>query len=150
MPIYECLTVAGTLDPDQRRQIAEAITIIHAEETGAPADLIHVVFTELPAGHAYTAGRQSTPALIRGHVRAGRPAEVRETILRRIYELYASVTHSTGLGDMGILVALIDVPAQWVMEAGRILPEPHKAKEDAWFAELHAASATKQSSTGTD
>jgi phenylpyruvate tautomerase PptA (4-oxalocrotonate tautomerase family) len=147
MPIYECLTVEGTLDAGQRKVIAEAITTIHSEETGAPADLVHVIFPELPAGHAYTAGRESTPALIRGQVRAGRPPEVREAILRRIYEVYANVTHSNGLGDMGILVAVIDVPAHWVMEAGRILPEPDKAQEDAWFAELRATS--KHGSTGT-
>lgn len=139
MPIYECLTVEGTLNAAQRDQIAEAITTIHAEETGAPADLIHVVFPELPAGHAYTAGRKSTPALIRGQVRAGRPPEVRNSILRRIYDCLAQVTE-TGVADgMSILVAVMDVPAQWVMEAGRILPEPNEADEDAWFAELHAS-----------
>ena len=139
MPIYECLTVEGTLTAEQRMQIAESITTIHAEETGAPADLIHVIFPELPAGHAYTAGRASRPALIRGQVRAGRPPEVRNAILRRIYDSYATVTDTKAADGMGILVAVIDVPAQWVIEAGRILPEPNKADEDAWFAELHSS-----------
>lgn len=138
MPIYEVLTVQGTLTAEQRATLAETITTIHAEETDAPAELIHVVFPELPSGHAYTAGRPSTPALIRGQVRAGRSPEVRLAIQQRINDAYTQLTDAE---PMSILIAILDVPAKWVMEAGRVLPEPDRAEEQAWFAALHARSA---------
>jgi len=138
MPIYEILTVQGTLTAEQRTTLAETITTIHAEETDAPADFIHVVFPELPSGHAFTAGRPSAPALIRGQVRAGRSPEVRVAIQQRINDAYAELTDAE---PMSILVAILDVPAKWVMEAGRILPEPDKAEEQAWLAALHTQAA---------
>jgi phenylpyruvate tautomerase PptA (4-oxalocrotonate tautomerase family) len=133
MPIYECLTTKGTLEPSQRQRIAEQITAIHQEETGAPGDFIHVVFPELAEGHSYTAGRAAHPAIIRAHVRAGRPQSVREAMLRRIFAAYREIT---GASEMSILVALIDVPASWAMEGGMILPEPNKADENAWFEKI--------------
>jgi phenylpyruvate tautomerase PptA (4-oxalocrotonate tautomerase family) len=138
MPLYECLTQTGTLTQEQRTEIAEAITRIHAEETNSPADFIHVFFPEIPAGQMFTAGREAAPALLRGVIRAGRPAQVRESIMRRINDLYQDVT---GTSPMKILVALFEAPAQWGMEGGEILPEPNQAEEDAWFAALRARAA---------
>ena len=65
-----------------------------------------------------------------------------------IYDSYARVTETEAADGMGILVAVIDVPAQWVMEAGRILPEPDKADEEAWFAELHASAESTHRTAG--
>jgi len=135
MPIYECLTTQGTLDQAKRKRFAEAVTAIHCEETNAPADFVHVVFPELPEGHSFTGGNGANPALIRGQVRAGRPPSVRNAIINRVFSLYEELT---GADRMSILVAIIDVPASWAMEGGMILPEPIKAEEDAWFAEMAA------------
>jgi phenylpyruvate tautomerase PptA (4-oxalocrotonate tautomerase family) len=133
VPWYECVTVEGALSAEQRTELAGAITATHAEETGAPGDLIHVVFHEMPSGSTYTAGRPSTPTLIRGLVRAGRSPEVRLAIQRRIHDACVRITDAT---PMSVLIAIIDVPATWAMEAGRVLPEPNKADEQAWFAAL--------------
>lgn len=135
MPIYECLTVSGTLSQDVRDRLARIITDVHAEETNAPADLIHVVFPELPRGHAYTAGSSSAPILIRGQVRAGRAPEVRNAILRRINDACRELLPE--IHPMRILIAVIDVPAKWAMEAGRILPEPVESEEKEWFEDLN-------------
>ncbi|HEX4250593.1 MAG TPA: tautomerase family protein [Pseudonocardia sp.] len=140
MPIYECLTASGTLSQDDRDRLARIITDIHAEETHAPADLIHVVFPELPKGHTYTAGSASAPILIRGQVRAGRSPEVRNAILRRIHDACQELL--PGVHPMSILVGVFDVPAKWVMEAGRILPEPVESEERAWFEDLNRRTAS--------
>ena len=139
MPAYECLTTKGTLNESQRQSLAESITTIHTEETGAPASFVHVTFPELEVGHAFTAGKRATPAVIRGNIRAGRPQATRHTMLRRIFEAYTALT---GADAMAVVVALIDVPASWAMEGGQILPEPVKEQEDAWLQKQRSGSPT--------
>lgn len=132
MPLYEVLTVSGMLDARQREELALGITAIHCAETGAPAEFVHVVFPEMARGHAFTAGQRSAPAVIRGQVRAGRPPTVRQALLERISQLYAGIT---GAPAMEIVVAIIDVPASWAMEGGRVFSAPDPDAERAWLAE---------------
>jgi phenylpyruvate tautomerase PptA (4-oxalocrotonate tautomerase family) len=131
MPIYEVTTIEGTLDDAQRSQLAGEITRIHTEETGAPADFVHVLFPELAPGRTYRAGRPSNPHMIRAQIRAGRPMEVRHAIIKRLFDFYAELTTAP---SMDIVVSVEDIPAQWAMEGGKILPEPTPAEEAAWFS----------------
>ena len=57
MPVYECQTLKGTLSERQRKSLAESITSIHTKQTGAPASYVHVLFKEIEAGSAFTAGQ---------------------------------------------------------------------------------------------
>ncbi|OGI61760.1 MAG: DNA-binding protein [Candidatus Muproteobacteria bacterium RBG_16_60_9] len=136
MPLYECLTVQGTLTSEQRRRIAEAVTSIHVEETGAPATFVHVTFPELAPQHAFTAAKNTNPALIRGAIRKGRPQSIRQALIRRIFDAYVGIT---GAPVMSVLVAIGEVSASSVMEGGEILPEPNKEEEDAWLAKTAKA-----------
>ena len=74
----------GTLNEQQRSSLAKSITGIDAKETGAPARYVHVLFTELEAGDAFTAGKRATPAVIRGQFRAGRPQAIRHAIIGEV------------------------------------------------------------------
>ena len=141
MPIYQVLTTAGTLDAEKRQALAAHVVKVHTEETGAAAHFVQVVFPELPAGHAYTAGTVATPHMIHAHIRAGRPMEVRHSIMRRLADFYAELT---GTDPKEILVAVEDVPAQWGMESGMIMPEPTHEAEAAWLASLEANQASQR------
>lgn len=134
MPLYEVLTTHGALDDARRAELAAGITAIHVEETGAPASFVHVMFTEVPPAAAYTGGAPSTPVVVRGQIRAGRPPEVRRAILERTSALCVAVAR-VPVGD--VLVAVLDVPASWAMEGGRIFPDPDPAAERT-FVELAA------------
>lgn len=128
MPLYECQTVKGTLSERQRQSLAESITSIHTKETGAPASYVHVLFKELEAGSAFTAGHVATPAIIRGQIRAGRSQATRHAILRAITDVYVAVT---GADANAVVVAVVDIPASWAMEGGQIFPEPEQPPEVA-------------------
>lgn len=121
MPLYECHTTQGTLNAQQRSALAESITAIHCKETGAPAGYVHVLFTELEAGNSFTAGKRATPAIIRGQIRAGRPQAIRHAIIGQVSDAYIA---TTGADPHAVIVAVVDVPASWVMEGGQIMPEP--------------------------
>lgn len=132
MPIYEVHTTTGTLDQVQRNRLAAEITRIHTQETGAPAEFVHVLYPELPPGHSHTAGTVATPHLIRAQIRAGRPMQIRHAIIKRLSDFYAELT---GAPIMSIIVSVEDIPAQWAMEGGKILPEPTPEQESAWLTD---------------
>jgi hypothetical protein len=73
-------------------------------------ELVHVVFPELSADHAFSGGKPSTSAHLRGSIRAGRSEQVRHTLMRRISNSYLEFT---GAAPVGLLVTTIDYPPIW-------------------------------------
>ena len=133
MPTYACSITAGCLTPGQRSEIARSITVIHAEETGAPAYLVQVIFQEVPL-HSHYVGGERAPVgrmWIRGDIRAGRTDPVKRRIIERIMHDTCSVADFPA---EQVWIYLCDVPAPGIAEYGRILPEP--GAEAAWEATL--------------
>ena len=130
MPVYECLTPAGTLDAAQRHRFAQEATRIHTEVTGSRAQFVHVIFPELGAGYMYSAGEAGAPAIIRAQIRAGRPREARESILRQLETSYLELT---GADPKEVMVTVLEVPPDCALSGGMIMPEPNKADEAAFY-----------------
>lgn len=129
MPIYRCDAAPGVLTDEIKSAIAQEITRIHVEATRAPRSFVHVIFRELPAGTHYKGGEEdATFSFVSGNVRAGRTLEVRHRILREISDSWSRLT---GQPATQLMIALAQIDASDVMEAGLILPEP--GQETAWF-----------------
>jgi phenylpyruvate tautomerase PptA (4-oxalocrotonate tautomerase family) len=140
MPFYSCNVPAGSLTDDQKDDLARAITRIHSEVTGAPPDLVHVIYNEFAAADNYTAGEPSSDIIITGHIRAGRSDADKQRLLR---EVAAATAASTRRPLDAIAIFIRDVPPKYVLESGQIAPE--LGEEDAWLAtreRSRAASAT--------
>ena len=137
MPVYQCVVPVGALTPAQRSGVAEALTSIHCEVTGAPPEFVSVIFNELAAGTAFMAGKPAKTAIVAGNIRAGRPPEVRLQLLKRISDAWMEIT---GWGKEELVVSIADVPASWVMEKGMVMPEP--GEEEAWLRRLQAEQET--------
>ncbi len=137
MPVYQCVVPIGTLTSAQRSGIAEALTSIHCDATGAPPEFVSVIFNELAADSAFTAGKPAKTAIVAGNIRAGRPPEVRLQLLKRISDAWMEIT---GWGKEELVVSIADVPASWVMEKGMVMPEP--GEEEAWLRRLQAEQET--------
>jgi phenylpyruvate tautomerase PptA (4-oxalocrotonate tautomerase family) len=118
MPLYICGAPANVLDDLQRRRIAEAITRIHCELTGAPAMFAHVVFDESKSEYS-----------VFGTIRAGRAEELKAEMRR---QMAGAVAATAGVSADKVGVVTVDVPASWVMEGGALLPEP--GEEGDWLA----------------
>jgi phenylpyruvate tautomerase PptA (4-oxalocrotonate tautomerase family) len=118
MPLYVCGVPAETLDERRRQRIAEAITRIHCEVTGAPATFVHVVFDESKRDYS-----------VFGTSRAGRSEAVKAALRR---QMAGAVADAVGIEAKQVGVLTVDVPASWVMEGGALLPEP--GEEEAWLA----------------
>lgn len=138
MPVYQCATQTDFLDAGQRDRLAKGITTIHSEETNAPEPFIRVVFAEQEPGYAYTAGQPAASVIVHGSIRAGRTQETRETIMHRVHELVLEVTDAS---PEQIVIAIMDFPSQWGMEAGFVIPEPTPEAEAEWLKQLQESGA---------
>lgn len=123
MPLYQCYAPQGSLDDDQREKIAQAITDIHCELTTAPPTFVHVQFHDRK-----TAGGDQ-PIRLSGGIRAGRPESTTEQLVSRIS---AAVSEIGGLAPDSITMRTTETPASWILEGGRVMPEP--GEEAAWAA----------------
>jgi phenylpyruvate tautomerase PptA (4-oxalocrotonate tautomerase family) len=135
MPFYSCNVPAGSLTDSQKDELARAITRIHVEVTGAPPDLVHVLYNELAAADSYTAGEPSSDTIITGHIRAGRSDADKQRLLREV----AGAAAATGRPLDTIAVVIRDVPAKYILESGEIVPE--LGEEDAWLARRERSTA---------
>ena len=123
MPIYQCITPAGTVPDAVRPQIAKEITRLHVEATNAPPSFVHVIILDVPPGVHYTAGEPDThTTLINGSL------AVRQNLMKAMSQSWFSLT---GQPEEQLLIDITEVDASTVMEAGSILPQP--GEEAAWF-----------------
>jgi phenylpyruvate tautomerase PptA (4-oxalocrotonate tautomerase family) len=132
MPLYVCSAPADVLDDAQRQGIAEVITRVHCEVTGAPATFVHVIFDESKTAYS-----------VFGTIRAGRSEQTKERLRR---EMARAVANVAGLEPHQVGVFTVDVPASWVMEGGALLPEP--GEEEQWLA-AHASQPARDGRPGT-
>lgn len=135
MPLYTCNAAKGAISDTAKAEIADDITRIHCDVTGAPSTFVHVFFFE-DAPHLPLNGKK---AWVHGGIRAGRTDAQKMQITEQITE---SVRAHTGLPVDSIMCTTLDTPASWVMEGGDILPEP--GEEAAWL-EAHAAKVSAPS-----
>jgi phenylpyruvate tautomerase PptA (4-oxalocrotonate tautomerase family) len=133
MPIYQCCSPKGLLTKSAKAQIADEITTIHTNATGAPELYVNVLFQEIPEGDCFVARKPSTHSYLFGTVRRGRDLETRQAMLREFSRMWTRVT---GQSEAELLVALTELDPANIMEAGLILPEP--GHEQEWFDENRA------------
>jgi phenylpyruvate tautomerase PptA (4-oxalocrotonate tautomerase family) len=138
VPFYRCNVPAGSLTDDQKHDLAQNITRIHAEVTGAPPALVHVIYHELAAADSYTAGEPSSDIIISGHIRAGRSDADKQRLLREVAAASAAITRRP-LDTIAVFIR--DVPAKYILERGEIAPE--LGEEDAWLASRERSGAAR-------
>ena len=134
MPIYQCVT-SQTLSPELKAAIAKEFTRIHVEFTAAPEPFVNIVFSDLPLGSHYL-GRsvREDGTLINAIVRAGRPLETRQALLKA---LSASWSRLTGQPERNLVLRVEEADAATILEAGLVMPQP--GEEAAWFEKNKAA-----------
>jgi len=136
MPTYLCHTATGALNPDQKADIARAITRAHSEEAKAPSYFAEVIFMDYPPSSYFLGGQPgpSTQIWIRGDIRAGRTQDQRARLLLR---LAREVAELAGVAPEEVWVYLNELQAENMVEFGALLPKP--GEEEAWFLGLPEA-----------
>jgi len=145
MPTYVCSAPAGLLDDGRKAAMAEAITRIHSEETGAPTFFVQVVFEERQLADGFLGGtRASGQMWIRADIRAGRTDAQRQTLMLRIMR---EVSRVTGVREDAVWIYLCNLAPTDMIEYGHVLPKP--GDEAAWFESLPASVKEYLTSLGT-
>lgn len=136
MPTYQCSARTGLLDADRKAAIARAVTLAHAELTGAPSHFAQVLFHDVPPGDHYIGGvlLEHEHVFLHGHIRAGRSAELRAALLRRLTDDVASAAR---VSRFAVWIYLSEIPAPAMAEFGHVLPEA--GQEATWTDALAVA-----------
>ncbi|MDC0663680.1 tautomerase family protein [Marinobacter sp. SS21] len=123
MPVYT-LACTQPLPVSARKAVADIITDVHCDVTGAPPEFVNVLFL-----HGQRTRNGERLAVI-GNVRSGgnRNRELTDSLQAAIHD---GVAQAAELPASQVSVRLIGFPASWSMEGGEILPEP--GEEDAWL-----------------
>jgi phenylpyruvate tautomerase PptA (4-oxalocrotonate tautomerase family) len=120
MPLYTIDTQAGVLDQPGRADLAEKLTNLHSEYSGVPKNWVHVIFSEFPAGHGFTAGAPAETASLTVLIRAGRSADYKRGLLIKLWGL---LQEATGSPDGQLVIGIQEVPASQAMEMGKVMPD---------------------------
>ena len=134
MPTYICR--AASLDETAMAAPAAAIIAAHTAVTGAEGYFAQVLFEPLDPARCFLGGRRlaGDHCFVHGHIRAGRSARDRATLIERIV---AAVTAVLAIPPDAVWVYLSELPPRAMAEYGALLPEP--GDEADWFAALPEA-----------
>ena len=129
MPTYTVTTANVSLTEAQQSEIAAAITEAHHGNTGAPGFFAQVMFAALPERKHYIGGKPNvTPHIyVHGLIRGGRSAAAKTGLIGQIS---AKMREIARIGAEDVWVYLQDIPAEQMVEFGRVLPEP--GAEEQW------------------
>jgi phenylpyruvate tautomerase PptA (4-oxalocrotonate tautomerase family) len=120
MPLYTLTTQTGVLAQQAKADLAAGLTKLHSEYAGVPENWVHIVFQEYPVGNGFTAGRPAAAAALTLLIRAGRSAEYKRELLKRLWALFQEATRAP---DDQIVIGIQEVPSSQAMEMGQLMPE---------------------------
>lgn len=129
MPLYT-ISTNSNIPRHQKKEIAKLIMQVHCGITGAPETFVNVIFSNgVPLNDGISVN-------ILGTVRKGRTVEMSQVLQK---ELIEHISELMNISRLAIELPLFEVPAQWVMEGGEILPEPGEEDQCEWLQKEHSA-----------
>ena len=120
MPLYTITTQTGVLGDKDRAALAAQLTETHCKFSGVPANWVHIVFNDYPAGSGFTAGKPAATAALTLLIRTGRSPEYKRELLAQLWRL---LQNATGAPDDQIVIGIQEVSPSQAMEMGQIMPD---------------------------
>lgn len=121
MPIYT-FTHSCNISAASKRDLAEGVTQIHCEKTGAPAKYVQVVFKKVEEEDAFTGGEPNRSYLtLEGTIRPGRSEEVEKAMLWAFDNLVKTVSNRQ-TQNFRYFISLGRFSTPWLIENGEMLP----------------------------
>ena len=110
MPTYTVTVANLSLSPQQKLQIAEAITAAHSAQTGAPRFFAQVLFSAANEVDHFVGDRVNTApqVYVHGLIRQGRNTEVKQALMSQMLEEIARIVEITA---EDVWIYLQDIPA---------------------------------------
>jgi phenylpyruvate tautomerase PptA (4-oxalocrotonate tautomerase family) len=120
MPVYTWTAQEGTFSEDQKKALAKIVTETHWRATGAPRNLVRVVFNTYPAGSSFVNETPSAGVFLLCQIRKGRPMESKQWIMKQLNDAAAMIG---GISGDAITIIIEEIPSGHGMEFGVILAE---------------------------
>ena len=135
MATYSVYFAGVSLSTHQKYAIAQDITKIHAEVTGAEAYFAQVIFKALDTPDFFMGGLlfDEPHLFLSGQIRSGRSEQ---TIKQLLVELEISLQRTTKLASHQIWAYIDEIKPSQMIEYGQILPAVGFDK--VWFSTLPA------------
>ena len=133
MPTYTIHAPAAQLSNEQKKSIAGKVTRTHNKVTGAPTFFAQVIFVDVADGNWFMGGAplKAEQIYICGHIRGGRPDEMKRDLLLGLRDALAE---GAGLPTGRVWSYLVELPPAQMVEYGHVLPNP--GEEASWLAAL--------------
>lgn len=133
MPTYIVSAATGRLSAELKQLIAEDITRIHNQATGAQSFFAQVIFNDVPEGNHFVGGSslRSEQIFVHGHIRAGRTPERKRELLEGIVD---AISKTTSVAKRYVWAYISELPPAQMIEYGHVLPEP--GSEENWLSSL--------------
>jgi len=133
MPTYMVNTAIDNLSPQVKQRIAQELTRIHHEVTGAQKFFAQVIFNEVSPSDYFIGGQplKSKNIFVNAQIRAGRTAEQTKELISRMVD---SIAIEASLPKHCIWIYFHMMPPSHMAEFGVALPEP--GEENSWFENL--------------
>jgi phenylpyruvate tautomerase PptA (4-oxalocrotonate tautomerase family) len=136
MATYSVYYAGLSLTTHQKFTIAQSITKIHAQVTGADAYFAQVIFKQLDQDDCFIGGvlLDEPHIFLSGQIRLGRNAQTKKQLL---VELEIAIQKASKLASHHIWAYIDDLAPEQMIEYGQILPGV--GSEQAWFTTLPVA-----------
>jgi phenylpyruvate tautomerase PptA (4-oxalocrotonate tautomerase family) len=133
MATYSVYSAGLSLNTHQKYTIAQAITRIHAEVTGAEAYFAQVIFKELDLHDCFIGGvlLDEPHIFLNGQIRIGRSEQMKKQLL---VELEIAIQSTSKLAGHQIWAYIDEIVPGQMIEYGQILPAV--GDDHVWFSTL--------------
>jgi phenylpyruvate tautomerase PptA (4-oxalocrotonate tautomerase family) len=121
------------LSTHQKYTIAQAITKIHADVTGAEAYFAQVIFKELDIHDCFIGGvlLEDAHIFVNGQIRSGRSEQIKKQLL---VEIEIALQNTTKLASNQIWAYIDELSPNQMIEYGQVLPPV--GHDSVWFSTL--------------
>jgi hypothetical protein len=136
MATYSVYFAGISLTTHQKHTLAQAITRIHADVTGAEAYFAQVIFKELDLHDCFIGGvlLDEPHIFLSGQIRLGRSEQMKKQL---IVELEIAIQSLSKMAGHQIWAYIDEIPPAQMIEYGQILPSV--GNESIWFSTLPAS-----------
>ncbi len=133
MATYSVYYAGISLNTHQKFTLAQKITKIHADVTGAEAYFAQVIFKELDLHDFFIGGvlLDQPHIFLSGQIRLGRSEQIKKQLL---VEIEIAIQMTVKLASHQIWVYLDELSPSLMIEYGQILPSV--SNDNAWFLTL--------------
>ena len=133
MPTYSVFYSNLKLNQKIKKKIANGITKVHRDITGANSYFVQVIFINNEKNNHFMGGKEvyKNQIFLHGQIRSGRTSMIKKKL---ILELKDVLIKSSKLEKENIWIYILDLKPDQMIEYGEVLPKSGGEKE--WFKNL--------------